>query len=151
MDNNGWVIVSEDDTQTGQFFGKVLININWLNWFIKYISRITYLEKIEPQSNHIREELVRPGVLQIGGRKYYCFSYLQIRPDVMSMLVEEEVYKTIHVMDYQAVCFREKKTTNPASILLTVRISSWIFQIKLCIGSKIWVTVIFSHQWTDSR
>ncbi|XP_073958467.1 voltage-dependent calcium channel subunit straightjacket isoform X13 [Choristoneura fumiferana] len=64
VDNNGWVIVSEDDTQTGQFFGK-------------------------------------------------------IRPDVMSMLVEEEVYKTIHIMDYQAVCFREKKTTNPASILLT--------------------------------
>ncbi|KAI8438776.1 hypothetical protein MSG28_011164 [Choristoneura fumiferana] len=43
----------------------------------------------------------------------------KIRPDVMSMLVEEEVYKTIHIMDYQAVCFREKKTTNPASILLT--------------------------------
>ncbi|KAI8438775.1 hypothetical protein MSG28_011164 [Choristoneura fumiferana] len=51
--------------------------------------------------------------------QHYVDPLSYIRPDVMSMLVEEEVYKTIHIMDYQAVCFREKKTTNPASILLT--------------------------------
>ncbi|XP_061709139.1 voltage-dependent calcium channel subunit alpha-2/delta-3 isoform X2 [Cydia pomonella] len=43
----------------------------------------------------------------------------KIRPDIMTRLVEDEVYKTIHIVDYQAVCFREKKTTNPAATLLT--------------------------------
>lgn len=64
VDNNGWVIVSEDSTHTGQFFGKV-------------------------------------------------------RPDIMTRLIEDEVFKPIHLVDYQAVCFREKKTTNPSSTLLT--------------------------------
>jgi hypothetical protein len=45
----------------------------------------------------------------------------QVRPDIMSRLIEEEVYKPVHLVDYQAVCFREKKTTNPATMLLTVR------------------------------
>lgn len=35
-------------------------------------------------------------------------------------LVEEEVFKPVHIIDYQAVCFREKKITNPASAILTV-------------------------------
>ncbi|XP_072941852.1 voltage-dependent calcium channel subunit alpha-2/delta-3 isoform X14 [Epargyreus clarus] len=64
VDNNGWIIVSKDTNQTGQFFGK-------------------------------------------------------IRPDIMTRLIEEDVYKPIHVVDYQAVCFREKKTTNPATMLIT--------------------------------
>ncbi|XP_069358648.1 voltage-dependent calcium channel subunit alpha-2/delta-3 isoform X5 [Maniola hyperantus] len=64
VDSNGWIIVSEDSTQTGQFFGK-------------------------------------------------------IRPDIMMKLVEEEVFKTVHIIDYQAVCFREKKISNPASVILT--------------------------------
>lgn len=38
----------------------------------------------------------------------------------MMKLVADEVYKPIHTVDYQAVCFREKKTTNPASMLLGV-------------------------------
>lgn len=35
-------------------------------------------------------------------------------------LVEEDVFKPVHIIDYQAVCFREKKITNPASAILTV-------------------------------
>lgn len=40
----------------------------------------------------------------------------------MSKLIEEEVYKAVHVVDYQAVCFRERKTTNFAAILKTVSV-----------------------------
>lgn len=40
----------------------------------------------------------------------------------MTKLVEDEVFKPIHIIDYQAVCFREKKVTNPANSLLTVRL-----------------------------
>ncbi|XP_053612990.1 voltage-dependent calcium channel subunit alpha-2/delta-3 isoform X3 [Plodia interpunctella] len=64
VDSNGWVVVSEDSNQTGQFFGK-------------------------------------------------------IRPDVMGRLIEEDIYKAVHLVDYQAVCFREKKVANPATSLLT--------------------------------
>ncbi|CAH2102256.1 unnamed protein product [Euphydryas editha] len=64
VDSNGWIVVSKDTSQTGQFFGKV-------------------------------------------------------RPDIMMKLVEDDVFKPIHIIDYQAVCFREKKVTNPASSLLT--------------------------------
>ncbi|XP_045494303.1 voltage-dependent calcium channel subunit alpha-2/delta-3 isoform X3 [Colias croceus] len=64
VDSNGWIVVSIDETQTGQFFGK-------------------------------------------------------IRPDIMLKLVEDEVFRTVHVIDYQAVCFREKKITNPASTIRT--------------------------------
>ncbi|XP_030025164.1 voltage-dependent calcium channel subunit alpha-2/delta-3 isoform X4 [Manduca sexta] len=81
VDNNGWIVVSEDGNQTGQFFGK-------------------------------------------------------IRPDIMLRLVEEKIFKAVHVVDYQAVCFREKKTTNPASRLLTplenVRIvMSWLLMTTI--------------------
>ncbi|XP_037866881.2 voltage-dependent calcium channel subunit alpha-2/delta-3 isoform X1 [Bombyx mori] len=81
VDNNGWIVVSEDVTQNGQFFGR-------------------------------------------------------IRPDIMTKLVEDEVYKAVHIVDYQAVCFREKKTTNPASKLMTPLhnfkiITSWFVSTTL--------------------
>lgn len=43
----------------------------------------------------------------------------------MSKLIEEEVYKPVHIIDYQAVCFRERKTTNFAAILKTVCYFLW--------------------------
>lgn len=51
----------------------------------------------------------------------YIVDWSQVRPDIMMKLVAEDVYKPIHIVDYQAVCFREKKTTNPASMLLGVK------------------------------
>lgn len=42
----------------------------------------------------------------------------KIRPDIMARLIEDEVYKAVHIVDYQAVCFREKKMgTNLAMML----------------------------------
>lgn len=47
----------------------------------------------------------------------------------MTKLVEDEVFKPIHIIDYQAVCFREKKVTNPANSLLTVRLSFLLYRL----------------------
>lgn len=38
----------------------------------------------------------------------------------MAKLVDENIFKAVHIVDYQAVCFKEKKTTNPATMLMTV-------------------------------
>ncbi|XP_063823520.1 voltage-dependent calcium channel subunit alpha-2/delta-3 isoform X3 [Ostrinia nubilalis] len=91
VDNNGWIVVSEDAKQTGQFFGK-------------------------------------------------------IRPDIMSKLIEEEVYKAVHIVDYQAVCFRERKTTNFASVLTTPlenmrMVMAWILASAIWLYNSIAVTV----------
>ncbi|XP_061385682.1 voltage-dependent calcium channel subunit alpha-2/delta-3 isoform X1 [Danaus plexippus] len=91
VDNNGWIIVSKDTTQTGQFFGKV-------------------------------------------------------RPDIMMKLVEEDVFKAVHIIDYQAVCFREKKTTNPATMLLTPlenlrHILTWFMTTSIWLYNTVAVTL----------
>ncbi|XP_026319490.1 voltage-dependent calcium channel subunit alpha-2/delta-3 isoform X5 [Hyposmocoma kahamanoa] len=43
----------------------------------------------------------------------------RVRPDVLKKLVDEDVFRAVHVVDYQAVCFREKKTTNFGAMLKT--------------------------------
>lgn len=55
----------------------------------------------------------------------------------MLKLVEDEVFKTVHVIDYQAVCFREKKVTNPASTIRTV-----------CFIAKIYFCIVFVYSKT---
>lgn len=47
----------------------------------------------------------------------------------MKKLVDEDVFRAVHVVDYQAVCFREKKTTNFGAMLKTVPIS-FAFYLK---------------------
>ncbi|XP_045527355.1 voltage-dependent calcium channel subunit alpha-2/delta-3 isoform X3 [Pieris brassicae] len=99
VDNNGWIVVSKDSTQTGQFFGK-------------------------------------------------------IRPDIMLKLVEDEVFRTVHVIDYQAVCFREKKVTNPASTIRTPMenlrlIMSWFVTTSVWFYNSVSLTFAQSSYFDD--
>lgn len=65
LDNNGYVVVSQDPEHTGQFFGEV-------------------------------------------------------RGRIMERLINENVYQPVTIIDYQAVCFEEKKRPSPGNILQTV-------------------------------
>ncbi|XP_064214426.1 voltage-dependent calcium channel subunit alpha-2/delta-3 isoform X3 [Tribolium castaneum] len=64
LDDNGYIIVSDDLTHTGFFFGKV-------------------------------------------------------RPDIMSFLVDEGIYKVTRMYDYQGLCPEEHESNNPASTFST--------------------------------
>lgn len=44
----------------------------------------------------------------------------EVRSIFMQKLVDEKVYKTITIYDYQAICFISKEGANPANFLLTV-------------------------------
>lgn len=55
----------------------------------------------------------------------------EVKPLIMSKLVDEKVYRSVHITDYQAVCFVETGTSNPAPSLLTVNISLSIYSIFL--------------------
>jgi len=65
LDNNGFIVVSEDITTTGKFFGEV-------------------------------------------------DSY------AMNMLVEKQVFRKVHIFDYQAICFRGEGTKSDASFVTKV-------------------------------
>ncbi|RZB94401.1 voltage-dependent calcium channel subunit alpha-2/delta-3-like, partial [Asbolus verrucosus] len=75
LDDNGYVIISDNLAETGYFFGR-------------------------------------------------------IRPDIMSMLVEDSVYKVTRMYDYQGLCPEEQETTNPATPIFTVT-KSKIFALVL--------------------
>ncbi|XP_048489046.1 voltage-dependent calcium channel subunit alpha-2/delta-3 isoform X2 [Plutella xylostella] len=102
VDNNGWVVVSEDSSNTGQFFGKV-------------------------------------------------------RPDIMSTLLQEEVFRAVHMMDYQAVCFRHKFNTtysNPSTMLYTplehVRLLvAWFLATSVWLYNSVALTVAQSFSFDD--
>ena len=65
LDNNGFIVVSEDVTTTGRFFGEVEGN-------------------------------------------------------AMYMLIEKQVFRKVHIFDYQAICFREEGSTSDASFVTKV-------------------------------
>jgi voltage-dependent calcium channel alpha-2/delta-3 len=65
LDNNGFIVASEDISKTGNFFGEVEGN-------------------------------------------------------VMNILVNEKVFRKIHIIDYQALCVHANERTNHASFLTTV-------------------------------
>jgi voltage-dependent calcium channel alpha-2/delta-3 len=44
----------------------------------------------------------------------------EVQGNIMEIMVQEGLYKRIHVFDYQAVCFREDGIKNKAPFLLTV-------------------------------
>lgn len=44
----------------------------------------------------------------------------EVQGDVMELMVQEDLYKRIHMFDYQAVCFRESGFKNRAPFLVTV-------------------------------
>ena len=44
----------------------------------------------------------------------------EVQGNVMEMMVQEDLYKRIHMFDYQAVCFRENGLKNKAPFLVTV-------------------------------
>ncbi|GBP42126.1 hypothetical protein EVAR_21130_1 [Eumeta japonica] len=58
-------------------------------------------------------------IIVSGDGNYTGHFFGKVRPNIMLRLIEAEIFKAVHIVDYQAVCFRDKKTTNPASILIT--------------------------------
>jgi hypothetical protein len=65
LDNNGFIVASEENSETGKFFGEVEGN-------------------------------------------------------VMNILVNEKVFRKVHITDYQAICIHASERTNHASFLTTV-------------------------------
>lgn len=74
----------------------------------------------------------------------------EVQGNIMEMMVEEELYKRIHMFDYQAVCFREDGLKNKAPVLLTVscRICmSW----GLCLDKLNFIIIIWEDVWNTWR
>ncbi|XP_047117429.1 voltage-dependent calcium channel subunit alpha-2/delta-3 isoform X2 [Schistocerca piceifrons] len=83
LDNNGYVVVSENHRDTGKFFGEV-------------------------------------------------------RHSVMNQLIEQNVFQSIHIFDYQAVCFRPKSTDNAASFRITP-LTHFLKLLDWLIGNVVWL------------
>lgn len=69
----------------------------------------------------------------------------EVKPLIMRKLVDEKVYRSVHITDYQAVCFVETGTSNPASSLLTVNIS--ILNIFLGFGPQLQISASYFFIW----
>ena len=44
----------------------------------------------------------------------------EVKAYIMKHLIDERIFKEVSIYDYQAVCFINKDSSNPASILITV-------------------------------
>jgi hypothetical protein len=44
----------------------------------------------------------------------------EVKGDVMNMLVNEKIFRKVHIIDHQAICKHESEHTNCASFLTTV-------------------------------
>jgi hypothetical protein len=44
----------------------------------------------------------------------------EVEGNAMNMLIKEQVFRKVHIFDYQAICLREDGSTNDASFVITV-------------------------------
>jgi hypothetical protein len=44
----------------------------------------------------------------------------EVNGNAMNMLIETQVFRKVHIFDYQAVCFREDGSTSDASFVTRV-------------------------------
>lgn len=62
----------------------------------------------------------------------------EVQGSIMEIMVQEELYKRIHMLDYQAVCFREDALKNKAPFLVTpMNHLKWM--LEWFIGNAVWL------------
>jgi voltage-dependent calcium channel alpha-2/delta-3 len=44
----------------------------------------------------------------------------EVESDAMNMLIKEQVFRKVHIFDYQAICLREDGSTSDASFVTKV-------------------------------
>jgi hypothetical protein len=44
----------------------------------------------------------------------------EVEGNAMKMLIQEKIFRRIHIIDYQAICLRENESKSHASFLITV-------------------------------
>ncbi|XP_021942456.1 voltage-dependent calcium channel subunit alpha-2/delta-3 isoform X2 [Zootermopsis nevadensis] len=64
----------------------------------------------------------------------------EVQGNIMEMMVEEGLYKRIHMFDYQAVCFREDATKSKAPFLITP-LTHLKWMLEWFIGNIVWLLV----------
>lgn len=55
----------------------------------------------------------------------------EVEGNVMNALVNEKVFRKVHIIDYQAICIHASEDTNRASFLTTVSLISHGFDISI--------------------